>query len=160
MAERTLSDSRVRLLVVSPLENDLSALSRIVGHSAWTMESVQSVAAAKEYLAKTPTCVVLCEQDLPDGDWKQLFADISSMEEPALLIVLSESADDHLWAEVLSVGAYDVLVKPFDPQELYRVIGLAWRHRMDSYRSRARRIGVQSESAGASALRQVAGVAH
>jgi DNA-binding response OmpR family regulator len=39
--------------------------------------------------------------------------------------VTSRLADERLWAEVLSLGGYDVLMKPFDVSEVYRVIRLA-----------------------------------
>jgi len=44
---------------------------------------------------------------------------------PPLLIVASRLADERLWAEVLNLGGYDVLLKPFEPAELRRVIGNA-----------------------------------
>jgi DNA-binding NtrC family response regulator len=145
MADRSVGDYRVRVLVVSPLENDVSALSRILGHSAWIVESVRSVAAAKEVLSDDPACVVLCERTLPDGDWKDLFAATCSMDTPPQLIVICGDPSDRLWAEVLNLGAYDVLAKPFYPQEVYRVIGVAWRHWLDAQRTHARKMTVQSE---------------
>jgi DNA-binding response OmpR family regulator len=44
------------------------------------------------------------------------------------LIVTSRLADEKLWAEALNLGAYDVLAKPFDRQELVRTANLAWLH--------------------------------
>jgi len=37
-------------------------------------------------------------------------------------------ADDALWAEVLNLGGYNVLAKPFDSREVFRVVGNAWLH--------------------------------
>ena len=34
--------------------------------------------------------------------------------------------DDALWGEVLNLGAYDVLSKPFHRTEVTRIISLAW----------------------------------
>ena len=42
-----------------------------------------------------------------------------------------------LWAEDLNLGAYDVLVQPFDPDEVYRVILLAWDNASAPQRARA-----------------------
>jgi hypothetical protein len=36
--------------------------------------------------------------------------------------------DDRLWAEALNLGAYEVLVQPFDPEEVTRVVFSAWRN--------------------------------
>ena len=38
----------------------------------------------------------------------------------------SRLADEAFWAEVLNLGAYDVLMKPFDATEVFRVVSLAW----------------------------------
>ena len=38
----------------------------------------------------------------------------------------SRLADDRLWSEALNLGAYDVLAKPYDPDEVLRVLDLAW----------------------------------
>jgi DNA-binding response OmpR family regulator len=44
-----------------------------------------------------------------------------------MLIVCSLLADDRLWAEVLNIGGYDVLMKPFLPIEVTRVVRMAAR---------------------------------
>ena len=48
------------------------------------------------------------------------------MMDPPLLIVTSRFADERLWAEALNVGAYDVLAKPFERDEVNRVLTSAW----------------------------------
>ena len=44
------------------------------------------------------------------------------------LVVTARLADDQLWAQALNLGAYDVLAKPFDEQEVIRTLSLAWIH--------------------------------
>jgi DNA-binding response OmpR family regulator len=50
------------------------------------------------------------------------------MQHAPLLIVTSRSADDALWAEVLNLGGYNVLAKPFDSREVFHVVANAWLH--------------------------------
>jgi DNA-binding response OmpR family regulator len=50
------------------------------------------------------------------------------MAHPPLLLVVSKHADENLWAEVLNLGGYDVLLKPFERAEVVRVVGMAWRY--------------------------------
>ncbi len=45
---------------------------------------------------------------------------------PTAVIVASRLADEHLWVEVLNLGGHDVLLTPFDRNELFRVLFLAW----------------------------------
>jgi len=57
------------------------------------------------------------------------------------VIVASRLADERLWAEVLNLGGYDLLAKPFDRDELVRVIAMAARH---SAQKHARRSSARS----------------
>ena len=48
------------------------------------------------------------------------------MSIPPQLIVADRLADDALWAEVLNLGGYDLLMTPFEPEEVWRVVSMAW----------------------------------
>ncbi len=55
-----------------------------------------------------------------------------------VLIVASRLADDRLWAEVLNLGAFDLLLgEPFDREEVLRVTESAWREANRTARSGA-----------------------
>ena len=79
-----------------------------------------------EFLRNHRITVLVCGSVLPDGNWKQLLEGLAVLPAPPSLIVTSKHADDALWAEVLNLGAYDVLSKPFDRAEVTRTISLAW----------------------------------
>jgi DNA-binding NtrC family response regulator len=121
-------DSHVRVLAVSPNATEIAVLSRILSHSAWTLLTAASVTEAQDILRLNHVHVVLSERRLQDGDWKAILEVISGMEEPPQLVVMSRDGDERLWAEVLNMGAWDVLVKPFHPKEVYRTIHAAWQH--------------------------------
>jgi DNA-binding NtrC family response regulator len=71
--------------------------------------------------------VVICEHCLPDGDWKLLLAELDKAAVRPSLIVSSRLADERLWAEVLNLGAFDLLLSaPFVPEEVLRVTESAW----------------------------------
>jgi len=53
---------------------------------------------------------------------------LNALPKAPSLIVSSTLADEHLWAEVLNLGAWDVLAKPFDRFEVIRSVKLAWDH--------------------------------
>ena len=77
-------------------------------------------------MCASPPRVVVSEQDLPDGNWKDVIEMAASLPCPPPVIVTSRLADDYLWAEVLNLGGYDVLAKPLDTGELSRTLNLAW----------------------------------
>jgi DNA-binding NtrC family response regulator len=132
---------RVHVLAVSPSESDHRSLAHIFGHTAWEFDTACSIEEASAKLLTTPTPVLLCEENLPDGTWKDLLALAERQANPCYVVVTSQCADDRLWAEVLNLGAYDVLAKPFDSKEVFRVVGLAWRHWLDLRKSVGRAYG-------------------
>lgn len=130
----------VSVLAVSPFEDDHVVLGNIFSHSKWHISGVRCWREALDHLSRHRAAVVVCERDLPDSDWKQVLAELGSMPDSPLLIVTSRWADDYLWAEVLNLGGYDVLMKPFDQTEVVRVVSLAWLNWKNN-RDRARRNG-------------------
>jgi len=86
--------------------------------------------------------VVICQHSLPDGDWKLLLAGLDRIDVRPSLIVSSRLADDRLWAEVLNLGAFDLLLgAPFEPEEVLRVTESAWCAQNSAARRRAVRRG-------------------
>lgn len=116
----------VMVLAISPFEEDHIFLRNIFGHSKWHIRGVRCWGDASPYLAAHRTPVVICESELPDANWKEVLEEVERLPDTPVLIVTSRLADDYLWAEVLNLGGYDVLMKPFDPVEVVRVISLAW----------------------------------
>jgi DNA-binding response OmpR family regulator len=134
------------VLYVSPLIGDHLDLQRIFDGfegTSWVACKALSCREALVQIAQEQPDVVLCEAALPDGNWKQLLEVLAGQRDPPYLIVTSRLADDRMWAEVLNLGGYDVLAKPFDPVEIYRVIGFACQRRQELNRRRCR-----SESGG------------
>jgi len=70
--------------------------------------------------------VLLSERDHADGNWEELLNATASLSAPPKLIVFSRLADESLWAEVLNMGGFDVLMTPFEPEEVLRVTFAAW----------------------------------
>lgn len=123
------------VLFVSPISQDQAALRRILPppHSAI---GVATCRQALEHLDRSPAAVVLCDSDLPDGSWLDLFHSLASADDPPLLIVTSRLADDRLWAEVLNLGGFDVIAKPFDKREVLHVLETARIHKQRLARTR------------------------
>ena len=118
----------VTLLSLSPLEDDHASLQGIVGHTSWMMYRADSLPAARSILRQHDISVVLCERDLMPGTWLELLGHINDLPHPPSLIVTSRLADERLWAEALNMGAWDVLAKPFDRNEVLRSVKSGWQH--------------------------------
>ncbi len=91
----------------------------------WTLYEATTCAEALACLRLVHAPVVICRQELPDGDWRSLLRELGRLERPPQLIVCAPFADARLWAEILSAGAYDVLMTPFLTDEVHHVVSLA-----------------------------------
>ena len=63
---------------------------------------------------------------LPDGSWKDVLNSLEGLWNRPQLIVADRLASEALWAEVLNLGAYDLLAMPFELTEIQCVVSRAW----------------------------------
>lgn len=127
MAAKT---ERHPVLLVSSRSGDHASLQRIFGGSPWDLQGVFTGSDCLRLLRgdRPRIAVVICERDLPDGDWKSLIEELDKLPVRPRVIVSSRLADERLWAEVLNLGAFDLLVaEPFEAEEVLRVTESAWR---------------------------------
>jgi DNA-binding NtrC family response regulator len=116
----------VTVLSVSAVEADHRSLGNLFHHTKWTLLEAHNCAGAIEKIQTASVAVVICDTSLPDGQWTDLLRAISPLSCPPLMIVSCRLADERLWADAISAGAWDVLEKPFHQAELVRVVSLAW----------------------------------
>lgn len=125
-------EDTITVLAVTAAPDEAAFLDTLAGRTRWKVERVCSVSEAASFMAQNDVAVVLSSATLPDGNWKDVLASVSSHGRRARVIVLASRSDDHIWSEVLDSGGYDVLAKPLDATEAVRVISLAWRQWRDS----------------------------
>ena len=117
-----------RVLSLSPHAEDHAALADIL--QPWPLYHAARLPTAMRLLRSHEIRIIVCERerDLPSYSWKDLIRAVAASPRPPLVIVTSRHADEHLWAEALNLGAYDVLAKPFVPAEVRRSVGIAFLH--------------------------------
>lgn len=113
------------LWLVGPVEADGGSSAPFTGFAA-SIHRLTSWRDAVRDASKIPPRVIVCERQLPDGDWRSILGLALDLPHPPPVIVTCRQADEHLWAEVLNLGGYDVLAKPFDEREVLRSLALAW----------------------------------
>jgi DNA-binding response OmpR family regulator len=118
----------IPIVSISPFQEDHVFLRDTLKLSGCRVDGAGCRSEAFSLLRKNRAAVVICEKDLPDGTWQEVLDELAQWENAPPLIVTSRLADDSLWAEVLNLGGYDVLMKPLDPTEVSRVVNLAWEH--------------------------------
>jgi DNA-binding NtrC family response regulator len=119
------------VLFIGSRVDEHAALRRIFGGSQWSFQGSFTVRDGLDLIRRNHQGirVVICEQCLADGDWKCVLAGLGNAPIRANLIVSSRLADARLWAEVLNLGAFDLILgEPFRPEEVLRVTESAWRN--------------------------------
>jgi DNA-binding NtrC family response regulator len=114
------------VIIAAGRRESLAQLRTILSSSEWRVRTTRSAFGIFSLLESDISPVVLSDSELPDGGWQAILASLADFRNPPRLIVCSGIADDRLWAEVLNLGAYDLLAKPFDAGEVTRVVELAW----------------------------------
>ena len=117
----------------------LEQLRRILGHSRWTLVESNSLAQTRQLLGAKASVVLICDTKLGDGTWREVLDETLQLAEPPPVIVTAAQADEHLWMEVLNRGGYNLLGRPFQEQEVFRVISMAWLHRRERGQNTTRR---------------------
>jgi response regulator RpfG family c-di-GMP phosphodiesterase len=141
LEEAGMSESQgsVSVLTVSACEADHVILSHVISHSAWMRRSARTVEEARAVLGREEVHVVLCEEEPPGGGWRELLDELHEMgENRPEMILLTRRADNRLWAEVLNLGVFDVLERPFRHRDVFRAVSGAWRHRVEQARRAVR----------------------
>ncbi len=142
----------IAVLSVSSAEEDhfhlqdifSSPARRLYTDAAFTLTARSTVAAAKNALKQWRISIVLCEHDLSPGSWKELLDFAERLPAPPQVIVTSRVADERMWAEVLNLGGYDVLARPFNSEEVIRTVTSAWslwQHRFQCRAESSQRAG-------------------
>lgn len=124
------------VLVLSQRTGVRDTIAVLLSGSGMPVATASSVAGSLDMLQAMSTAVVVCDSDCPEGGWKAVLGVIEKLPRPPLLVVTSTHADDRLWAEVLNLGAYDVLAQPLDMDEVQRVLV----HAADAYAARGDRV--------------------
>jgi DNA-binding NtrC family response regulator len=113
-------------LVVTSLKEDHDFLECLFATCSWHFDSVSTVRDSIRYLRHHSPGLLICDERLEDGDWKAVLDAVMKVACPPPMIVTSRLADERLWAEVLNLGGYDLLAKPFDASEVVWAVGTAW----------------------------------
>lgn len=121
------SPENFSILVVSPHHDDHASLLRILQNETCKVTRAGDVGEAMTCLKNNAPSLVISERDLPDGTWRDVLSGAEESPKSPLVLVVSRQADESLWGEVLNLGGYDVLMKPFDVSEVTRVAAMALR---------------------------------
>jgi DNA-binding NtrC family response regulator len=110
------------ILIVCPFPEHHAIIERVLQSTKWAIHHAASCREAAMFLAENQPEAVICERTLPDGSWEDIWRYTKQLSQKSSLIVSCRLADEHLWAEVLNAGGFNVVGQPFDEEELLRVV--------------------------------------
>ena len=113
---------RSRILFISGHRDDARTLSRMLQNLPLALEHVSSLQQARTMLQQDDYDVILTEANVPDGTWLDALHLARELPRDIEVIVTDPQADARLWAEILNLGAYDLLAQPFYAPEVRRIL--------------------------------------
>jgi DNA-binding NtrC family response regulator len=114
---RVCRDSEpLNILTVGQSSRDRAALADSLRGTRWHVRHLPGVRATLDQISRERIHAVVSNLRLPDGCWYEL------CDAQVPVIVTTETLAVPFWAEALSRGAYDVLVKPFEVEEVMYVV--------------------------------------
>ena len=113
---------RSRILFVSGHQDDARRLSHMLHSLPLVVDHVGTFQQARAKLHEEDYDVILTEAALPDGTWLDALHLARQYPRELEVIVTDLQADARFWAEVLNLGAYDLLAQPFYEPEVRRIL--------------------------------------
>ncbi len=113
---------RSRILCISGHPDDARRLSEMLHALPLVLDQVGSVQQARAQLQVHEYDAVLTEATLPDGKWLDVLHLVRESPREMAVIVTDPKADTRLWAEILNLGAFDLLTQPYHEPEVRRIL--------------------------------------
>ncbi len=121
---------RICIVALIVSDHDREILTRISTHEPVDIHFANSHVDAWEATNRLNAPVILYDRDWPNAEWRATVQVLASSPNRSCVILASRVADDYLWQELIRYGGYDLLAKPFRPDDVTRVLKLAlsyWR---------------------------------
>ncbi len=113
--------SLVRLLYVDDLEQNLYAMSQLLGHESYRLDVAKSANEALSQLLRHSYACILCDVQMPDMSGYELVRMIRQDPEHAetpVLFITAHNTGTRSDPQAFDLGAFDYLPKPIDAEIL------------------------------------------
>lgn len=117
------------VLVVDDEKGIRDGLERIISRMGCKALTATNGEAGLDIIEKNAVAIVLLDLKLPGIDGMEVLKRIQAMQRDIMVIVVTGVATVETAIEAMKQGAYDFVPKPFEPDQLRRVINRAWEER-------------------------------
>jgi DNA-binding NtrC family response regulator len=132
----------VETVLATTQKEDLTGLGAALMGSAWKLITVPTCKEAAWTIRRLRVPIVLCDLRLEDQPWQIMLRKLRSARHGSCVIFLATEADRVLSIEVARHGGFDLLVRPFDREQVFQSLLLAYsRYQLDWPISLQRTVG-------------------
>jgi len=122
---RTLTRAKIRSLLVMDRERRLPLVDALESCGIEVLPVCDCNEARRTLETKPPVQVVITDSALPDGNWRRVLEIVAQECANIEVVVSLRLGDSTLWLDVLEQGGYDVLVEPYQHEEIRRIVEAA-----------------------------------
>jgi len=139
-----ISDKDVSLLIVDDEPAIRDSLTSWFEEDGFDVDSAEDARAALAKLDARPVDIVLLDIKMPGMDGMELLKRIRAMVPDVVVIMITAFASVETAVQALKDGAFDYVTKPFDPDDLNRLIRNAIRQRALVMENKALKAGMDA----------------
>ena len=110
-----------KVLLFSADEGEAAVLQEILDRHA-LVTPVHSQSELADVLENGTFDALFWSWSIRAGNWSDALRDVHAIDPNLPVIVLSNEAEERAWLRALNAGAFDLLVAPFDGQQLVAVL--------------------------------------
>jgi len=115
-------EKEMRILVVDDEEIVRESLSSWLKEDGYEVNAVESGIKALEEIQKNPCDVMLIDMKMPEMDGLQLLERVKKIKPETVMVIITAYPTVDTAVKAMKEGAYDYIVKPFNPEEISLVI--------------------------------------
>ena len=117
-----MTTEKPRVLVVDDEEIVRESLTDWLAEEGCAVEAVPDGASALRRIGEEAWPVMLVDLKMPGIDGLQVLAEARRLQPDAAIVIMTAYASVDTAVQAMKMGAYDYLVKPFEPEELSHMV--------------------------------------
>ena len=126
MHENKCSAVAIQIVLASTHAGDRKTLGSLLTGSPWELIAVANVEETVRTLHRVSVPIVLCDENLDDQPWQATVRALIKARRKTSVTVLTDAGGPGLWTDLARRGGFDLLVRPFERDQVYATLMCAY----------------------------------